>query len=144
MVDPFSPEKRKQIMTSIKSKNSKAELLVFGYLRKQGVYFQKHYSRAVGTPDIALPRKRKACFIDGDFWHGRRLPELVQKRGNEDYWTKKIKNNVIRDRVTRKRLRDEGWELLVVWESDILRKSTRNEVLKNIIDFLTTENGSQA
>lgn len=131
-------------MASVRSKNSKAELLAFSYLRKEGVYFQRHYSGAVGTPDIALPRKRKACFIDGDFWHGRRLPELVQKRGNEDYWTRKIRNNVSRDTVIRKKLREEGWELLVVWESDIMRKRTRDEALKNILDFLTTSTARTA
>ncbi len=124
------------IMSSVRSKNSKAERLAFSYLRKEGVYFQRHYSRATGTPDIAIPRKKKACFIDGDFWHGRRLEELVTKRGKEDYWTKKITRNVERDHESREYLFNHGWKVLSVWESDILRKSTRDKSLEKIIDFL--------
>lgn len=136
MSDQFSPEKRKKIMSSVRSKNSRAERLVFSHLRKEGMYFQRHYSRVIGTPDIALPRKKKACFIDGDFWHGRRLEELLVKRGEEDYWTKKISRNVERDFETRNYLFNHGWKVLSVWESDILRKRTRDESFKKIIDFM--------
>ena len=62
-------------MSKIRSKNTKLEVLVFRELRKRGVYFQKHYERVVGKPDIALPRKRKAVFLDGDFWHGYDFPD---------------------------------------------------------------------
>lgn len=40
---------------------------VFSHLRKNGIYFQKHYNKAPGSPDIALPRKKICVFIDGDF-----------------------------------------------------------------------------
>lgn len=72
MTDVFDPEKRREVMKLVKSKNSKAELIVFRYLRKQGIYFQKHYKKASGRPDIALPRKKKAVFIDGDFYNEAR------------------------------------------------------------------------
>lgn len=136
MPDVFSKEKRKEVMASIRSKNSKAEMAVFSYLRKEGVYFQKHYKRAVGKPDIALPRKKKAVFIDGDFWHGRRLDEWISKNGENNYWADKIKNNVARDKKQRDELRANGWQLLVIWESDILRKRTQTEALQAIRNFL--------
>lgn len=136
MADVFSKELRHRVMSSIHSKNSKAELLAFRYLRHEGVYFQKHYKRAAGTPDIALPRKKIACFIDGDFWHGRRLEELKSKRGLEDYWTKKILRNVERDIEQRNELRSQGWRVIVVWESDILRKRTRQSSLESIKRFI--------
>jgi len=90
MTDIFSKEKRSEVMSRIRAKNTTAELIVFKDLRKRGIYFQKHYARIVGTPDIALPRKKLAVFIDGDFWHGRSLQKLVEKRGYDDFWTKKI------------------------------------------------------
>ena len=136
MADIFSPQKRHQVMSSIRSKNSRAELMVFSYLRKNKVYFQKHYSRVSGKPDIALPRKKKACFIDGDFWHGRSLDDLILKRGVDDYWTKKIMRNIERDKEQRQFLKESGWEVLVIWESDINRKSTRELTFATIKDFL--------
>lgn len=84
MADIFSSEKRREVMSRIRGKNTKAELIVFRYLRKEGVYFQKHYKRAPGSPDIALPRKKRAVFIDGDFWHGKTI-DRVMERGPEDY-----------------------------------------------------------
>lgn len=138
MSDVFSSEKRHEVMSLIKSKNSKAELIVFRYLRSQRVYHQKHYKRIIGTPDIALPRKKKAVFVDGDFWHGRGIEQLISKRGEHDFWTLKILRNIERDKITHKALVDLGWEILNVWESDINRKRTREMALISIKEFLTT------
>lgn len=70
MTDVFSKQKRSEIMSLIRSKNTAIELNVFRFLRRNSIYFQKNYKRAMGSPDVALPRKKKAVFIDGDFWHG--------------------------------------------------------------------------
>src|ERR1700676_285179 len=104
MADMFSKEKRREIMQAVRSKNSKAELLTFSYLRKENIYYQKHYKRAKGPPDIALPRKKKAVFIDGDFWHGRKFNELLKRYGADGYWTKKIAANITRDKLYRTEL----------------------------------------
>lgn len=136
MSDVFDKAKRSEVMALIKSKNSKAELAAFKYLRQNKVYFQKHYKRALGTPDIALPRKKRAVFIDGDFWHGRSFKTLVEKRGENDYWTKKIRRNIERDEEVRTALVNANWKILVVWESDINRKKTCNEVFLRIKNFL--------
>lgn len=123
-------------MALIKSKNSKAELLVFKYLRQNKIYFQKHYKRVRGTPDIALPRKKKAVFIDGDFWHGRSLDRLFSTRGADDYWTLKIARNVERDNEQRAWLVENGWKILTIWESDLKKVSSRSDTLACIRDFL--------
>ena len=133
MADYFSKEKRSEIMSHIRSTNSKAETIVFKELRKRGVYFQKHYQRVSGRPDIALPRKKTAVFIDGDFWHGRKRDS---DRLPEEYWQEKIAGNIVRDEATNKKLKDLGWKVLRVWESDIIRKRTRGDQIDRIIDFL--------
>jgi len=137
MSDVFSKAKRSEVMSLIRSKNSKAELIVFRYLRKNNIYFQKHYKRAVGTPDIALPRKKLAVFIDGDFWHGRNYQHRLKGRDENDYWVKKIVRNIERDIQTRESLTEAGWKILVVWESDIKRKRTQDQTLKQISHFIT-------
>lgn len=137
MADVFDPETRKRVMSSIKSKNSKAELVVFAYLRKKRVYFQKHYTNALGKPDIALPRKKKAVFIDGDFWHGRNYEHRLKGRAKDDSWIKKIERNIERDQDQRQALSKSGWRVLKIWESDINRKRTQEEVLEKIKKFLT-------
>ena len=124
-------------MSKIRSQNTKAELLVFRELKKRGIYFQKHYKKAPGNPDIALPRKKKAVFIDGDFWHGRDYKRTID-RLPEGYWKDKIKRNVSRDRKYRKVLISQGWQILHIWESDISRKHTRIRKLQEVAKFLKT------
>lgn len=138
MVDFLSPEERSQRMSRIRSTNTKAEVIAFRYLRRQGVYFQKYYNRVPGKPDIALPRKKRAVFIDGDFWHGKTI-QRVQERGPDDYWTKKILRNMERDKAQEKELLAKGWRILRIWERDILRKSTQEQTLEKIRIFLLHE-----
>ena len=97
MADSFTKEKRSEVMSKIRSKETQIEQIVFKYLRKQGVYFKKHYKKASGSPDIALPRKKIAIFIDGDFWHGW---QFSKKKGKlpKKYWLAKIESNIQRDK----------------------------------------------
>jgi len=136
MADMFDKQKRSEIMSAVKGKNSRAELLAFRHLRRRKIYFQKHYRRALGCPDIALPRRKKAVFIDGNFWHGRSYAELLEKYGEDNFWTEKIGKNVARDRAQRAQLVADGWQVFQVWESDINRMRTRGETLASIERFL--------
>jgi len=123
-------------MSRIRSKNTQAERIVFSFLRQEGVHFKKHYKDIVGCPDIALPEKKKAVFVDGDFWHGRDFERVKRGRKKTDYWVEKIKSNIERDKKQRASLRRKGWAVIKVWESDIKRKRTRLKQLKKIKSFL--------
>ena len=102
MSDIYPVKKRSEIMSLVQHKGTYPERLVFAYLRKQQIYCQHNYSRAPGSPDVALPRKKRAVFIEGDFWHGcdfeREKDKLPQ------FWLDKIIRNVRRDRRDRKLL----------------------------------------
>jgi DNA mismatch endonuclease (patch repair protein) len=140
MADIFDMERRREIMSSIRSKNTKPELLVFRYLTKSGVYHQRHYKTKHGfVVDLALPRKKKAVFIDGDFWHGRTIERVIARRGNDDFWTKKLLMNIERDLRQRKLLEENGWSIYAAWESDLIRKRTQSIELENIKRFLTSQ-----
>jgi len=134
MADCFTKEKRSEVMSKIRSKNTKAEVLVFRELRRRGIYFQKHYNKAPGKPDIALPRKKKAVFIDGDFWHGYQFSKK-KHRLPKKYWLKKIESNIIRDKQNRAKLRKEGWKVMRVWEHEVFKKfdKTINKTTKFLV-----------
>lgn len=117
-MDVFSKEKRSEIMSKIRSEGTQAELAVFKELRKRKVYFQKHYKGVAGKPDIALPRNKKAVFIDGDFWHGYRFSK-IKNRLPKKYWLGKIESNIARDKRNRAALKRAGWEVLRVWEHEV-------------------------
>ncbi|RJP17116.1 MAG: very short patch repair endonuclease [Candidatus Abyssobacteria bacterium SURF_5] len=133
MVDIFSPQKRSWIMSRVRGTNTRSEKKVFSHLRKEGIYFQKHYRRAPGNPDVALPRKKLCVFIDGDFWHGRRIKETSDKL--PPFWREKILTNIRRDIRNKRKLRKLGWKTMRVWESDLKKKPEKT--LEKIVDFLS-------
>ena len=124
-------------MSKIRSKNTKAELIVFRELRKRKIYFQKHYKKAAGSPDIAFPRKKMAIFIDGDFWHGRNFAKN-KNRLPKKYWRRKIETNIIRDRKNRAKLKRQGWKVLRVWERSVMGVGRKN--IDKVVNFIN-ENG---
>jgi DNA mismatch endonuclease (patch repair protein) len=137
MTDIFDVAKRSEIMSRIRGKNTKSEILVAKYLRANRIYFQKHYRSREGiVMDFALPRRKKVLFIDGDFWHGRTIEKIVEKRGEDDFWTRKIRRNIERDKDQRLLLASNGWSIMTVWESNLARKKTRTGVLVDIEEFL--------
>lgn len=134
MADIFTKEKRSEVMSHIRPKNTKPEMLIFRELRRKGIYFQKHYKRAAGSPDIALPRKKIAVFIDGDFWHGYRF-DGYKDRLPEEYWREKIETNIKRDRRNKTILRRDGWRVLRIWEHE-LKKKDFDKTIARVIGFL--------
>ena len=120
-------------MSKIRSHNTKVENLIFRELRKRKIYFQKHYKNVIGNPDIALPRKKKAVFIDGDFWHGYQFPKL-KKRLPKKYWVKKIEKNMVRDRKNRKKLKMGSWQVKRLWEHEILNDTSK--AIEEICKFI--------
>ena len=134
MADIFTKEKRSEIMSLIRGKNTKPEMEVFRYLRSQKIYFQKHYKKVPGSPDVALPSKKIAVFIDGDFWHGWQFEKRREKLP-ETYWRGKIEANIKRDKRNFARLRRSGWKVLRVWEHQ-LKGKRKGKTLERVAQFL--------
>jgi len=133
MKDKFSREKRSEIMSLIKGKNTKLELIIFQELKKRKIYFKKHYEKVIGSPDLAFPDKKKAIFIDGDFWHGWQYPKW-KKKLTSDFWVRKIDSNRKRDVKINRILKKKGWKVLRVWEHQI--KKEKEKMVERIITFL--------
>jgi len=134
MADIFTKQKRSEVMSRIRPKGTKPEMKVFRYLRKEKIYFQKHYRKAAGSPDVAVPSKKLAIFIDGDFWHGYRF-ETWKDKLPKVYWQEKIAANIRRDRRTFMRLRKEGWKVMRVWEHELTEKK-KEKAFERIRNFL--------
>ncbi len=134
-MDIYSTEKRSQIMSRVKGKNSHLEMQVFRYLKSRKIYFRRHYMRAPGKPDIALPSKKIAVFVDSDFWHGWHFSEWNHKLA--PFWRKKIANNIKRDKKNIRILRGDGWKVMRVWEHSF-RKNEKG-VLRRIETFLSSD-----
>ena len=105
-------------MKSVKLRNGSIEQLVQKELRSRGLRFQRHVTFVRGTPDIVFRAQRLAVFVDGDFWHGWRLPIWEHKLST--FWRKKLDANRLRDRRNMRWLRDRGWMVIRLWEHEVL------------------------
>jgi DNA mismatch endonuclease (patch repair protein) len=110
-------------MSRIRSTSSQAEIALGKALWACGLRYRKHYTKVAGKPDYAIVKHRVAVFCDGDFWHGRNYKAKLRKgqfQSNRAYWTTKLPRNIARDRKVNRLLRQAGWHVIRIWESDIL------------------------
>lgn len=121
MSDVFTPQKRSEVMSKIRAKNTKPELSVRRQLHALGYRFRLHSPQLPGRPDIVLPRLRLILQVKGCFWHGHRCLGGRQPRQNAGYWTAKLAGNVLRDARNERRLRRQGWSVRTLWECKIRR-----------------------
>lgn len=104
------------------------EILLRKALWAAGLRYRLHPTALPGRPDIVISRCRLAIFCDGDFWHGRdwrKRKEKLTQGWNAAYWVAKIQRNRERDRAVTRTLRRLGWQVIRVWESDVLRDPSR-------------------
>ena len=120
-MDSMTKAQRSRIMSKIRSKDTKAEILLRKTLWHLGFRYRKNWRKLPGTPDIALTRQKIAIFVDGDFWHARvyRKRPGDQIASRKKYWQKKLARNVERDKEVNDALTQEGWLVLRFWESDV-------------------------
>lgn len=127
MADTVSKKKRSEIMSKVKSKDSKIEVDFRKAIWKKGFRYRKNPTKYFGKPDIVLPKHKTAIFIDSCFWHGCkrhcRLPSARKK-----YWTTKIERNKERDKKVNRHYRKMGWKIIRVWEHEI--KNTDSIICK--------------
>jgi DNA mismatch endonuclease (patch repair protein) len=117
MPDHMTPQQRSDAMKRVKLKNGSLEKLVQSELRSAGLRFQRHNRSLPGCPDIVFSKERVAIFVDGDFWHGWRLPKWEYKLSV--FWREKLRSNRVRDQRNFRRLRARGWQVVRIWQHEL-------------------------
>ena len=120
MADNHSKEVRSKNMSHIRSTNSKPEEIVRKYLFAQGLRYRKNVKKLPGCPDIVLPKYRCIVFVNGCFWHAHKgCKWFVPPKSNSEFWQKKFAYNIERDERNYNRLRELGWNVIIIWECEI-------------------------
>lgn len=106
-----------------KKKDTAPEIALRKALHAHGARFRLHRQLAKGcTPDIVMPGRRLAIFVDGCFWHG--CPEHGRKRRfngpNAGLWEEKLVRNRLRDERAVRLARSAGWTAVRLWECQIM------------------------
>jgi len=143
MTDIVTPQKRSQMMSGIRGKNTKPEILIRKALFALGWRYRLHDNSLPGKPDLVFRRLRAVIFVDGCFWHGHNCHLFRLPATRVEFWTEKIARNRIRDRDVRNSLQDLGWRHLTVRECAV-RGRTRlpaDEVITKIASLLESGEG---
>ncbi|MES9990183.1 MAG: very short patch repair endonuclease [Candidatus Thiodiazotropha endolucinida] len=130
-MDKLSPEKRSEIMSAVKGKDTSPEVRVRKALHANGYRFRLHRKDLPGKPDIVLPKYKMCIFIHGCFWHqhpGCKRATLPTTR--REFWKKKFQANIKRDSQTKEQLEKLGWHVCVIWEC----KTKNPETLKSELE----------
>jgi len=115
----MTPEQRSRAMQRVKLKDGPLEMAVQQRLSELGLRFHRHCPELPGKPDIVFKKHRVAIFVDGDFWHGYRLP--VWEKQLTPFWKTKLNANRRRDRRNFCKLRLLEWKVVRIWEHQLKR-----------------------
>ncbi|CAA6800907.1 MAG: Very-short-patch mismatch repair endonuclease (G-T specific) [uncultured Thiotrichaceae bacterium] len=126
MVDIVSKKKRSEMMSGIKSKDTKPEILIRKALFARGFRYRIHDKKLPGKPDLVLAKYRVVIFVHGCFWHGHDCHLFKVPQTRTEFWLKKINSNKVRDQDVIQQLLACGWRVLVVWECSIRGKYSMN------------------
>lgn len=133
----YTTAKRSQMMSKIRAKNTKPELLLRKALWAKGLRFRVHQAELPGRPDIVIKKYKLAIFIDGEFWHGYRWQETKgHLKKNRGFWIPKIERNMQLDRMNGLQLKAMGYTVFRFWSGEI--KKNLNACVNQVLLYLET------
>ena len=133
-MDTVDRKTRSRMMSSIKSGDTKPELMVRRFLHAHGFRYRLHAKDLPGSPDIVLPRYGAVVQVHGCYWH--RHPGCryaYSPKSNIEFWEEKFQANVERDALTEAALADLGWRVIVVWGCEATDPCRLEQLVEELI-----------
>jgi len=134
LADVVDPATRSRMMSGIRGKNTRPELLIRKALHARGFRYRLHCDLP-GKPDICLPKHRAVIFVHGCFWHGHGCHLFKWPSTRPEFWRAKIGRNREVDWVAERRLAEGGWRVAVVWECAL--KGRERLPLESTVEILS-------
>ena len=130
-MDRVSPAVRSRIMAAVKPTGTRTEIRLARILWQNNLRgYRKHWP-VQGKPDFVWPKVKVALFVDGCFWHG--CPRCNRRsKSNVKFWRSKIISNRRRDARVARKLRNDGWSVLRVWECKIAEERTLSRIMRAV------------
>lgn len=122
MADIVSPETRSRMMSGIRGKDTKPEMIIRSGLHRRGFRFRIHDKRLPGKPDLVFPRHNAIIFVHGCFWHGHDCPLFKWPKTRPEFWKTKINRNREVDIRSEAALKQAGWRIGTIWECSLKNK----------------------
>lgn len=136
MADVVDKATRSRMMSGIRGKDTKPEMLVRSFLHSAGLRYRLHLKGLPGKPDIVLRRHRAVIFVHGCFWHGHQCAVFKWPKTREAFWRDKIIRNRERDICAIRELQALGWRVCVIWECALRSKAGLDAVLQRVCRWI--------
>ena len=129
-------------MSKIKSKDTKPEISVRRLLHGLGYRYRLHRTDLPGRPDLVFPSRRKIVFVNGCFWHYHLgCANSHTPNDNREYWLPKLMRNRERDERNLLLLKEDGWDVTIVWECQM---KDMDMVAEQLIGFLARDPSNES
>ena len=138
MADYMTKEQRSELMSRVRSSDTKPEWILRCGLHRLGFRYRLKNAALPGSPDIVFPKYGAAIFVHGCYWH--RHPGCKHAsipKTNVEFWTKKFADNCSRDMRNAKALKEMGWRVKIVWECELENLTT--ETIKHIAKWIRNQ-----
>jgi DNA mismatch endonuclease, patch repair protein len=87
-----------------------------------------------GRPDIGFRKRKKAIMVHGCFWHAHEgCAQSRTPKTRSDFWIAKFNRNRERDQRLLEEAKAAGWDVLVLWECEIMKGPTLVERLRTFL-----------
>ncbi|WP_370283329.1 very short patch repair endonuclease [Pseudooceanicola sp.] len=136
MTDIVDKKTRSRMMSGIRGKNTKPEMLLRKALHAAGYRYRVNVRSLPGSPDIVLRKWNVAVQVHGCYWHRHAgCPKATMPSSNVEFWRGKFSANVARDSRALEELHQLGWRTAIVWECAI-GKQADQALIEEVIDFI--------
>lgn len=107
-------------MSKLGQRDTLPERAIRSELHRRGLRFRIDRAPLPGLrsrADLVFGPARVAVYVDGCFWHS--CPEHgTRPKANAEWWGRKLDRNQERDREFDRILRENGWEVVRIWEHE--------------------------
>jgi len=119
MTDRLSPKRRSALMSRIRGKDTKPELIVRKLVWSMGYRYRLYDKSLPGTPDLVFKGRKKVIFVHGCFWHSHGCNKGHMPKSNLSYWRPKLQETIERDKRSLEKLNSRGWDALTIWQCEL-------------------------
>lgn len=123
-MDVHNPQQRSKNMRAIKSTGTKDEINLAKALWAKGYRYRKNNKAVFGKPDFTFKKVKVAIFVDSEFFHGKDFEIKKKPVNNAEFWEKKIRKNIERDKEVNEKLLSNGWKVLRFWSKEVRNNIT--------------------
>jgi DNA mismatch endonuclease (patch repair protein) len=139
LTDIVDKANRSRMMSGIRSRDTKPEVMTRKALHRQGYRFRLKSKVGKIKPDIVLRKYKVAIFTHGCYWHQHEGCKLAYSdRNYSEKWKRKFSDNRHRDERVLDQLLESGWRAAVIWECATRDQSIFEEAISQLDKWIKT------